>query len=172
MHKKTRSKVADWLESYAREPLQATTCIHQHGPRKGQINVNRLADRVGLQQPTLQRILRGGQEPDTATVERIHEKTGRSVAEIRGVVGHQIDLELTPTAKHFAARFDDLPDAAKIFTADMMNNVLEFQLQHPALAKLMFGTSNQKDMRRVNRGIEKWQATHRTREKLTEDDDE
>jgi len=138
--------------------------VHQKGTHKGKINTQRLADRLGLNQATLHRILNGKiEEPDTPTIQRIHEKTGRSIAEIRGEAGRQEEMELTPTARAIATDFDSLPEAARIFTAEMIASILEFQRDQPLLAKLMFKAPDPKRHAEMIRRIEAYQVTHRER---------
>lgn len=105
-----------------------------------------------------------------ATIRAIHEKTERPIAEIRNESAGQMDLELTPSARALAKGIEQLPDAAKNFTAALIGNVLEFQRTHPALARLMFGTTDPKQQAAENKRIEEFQATHRTR-KVSEEDE-
>jgi transcriptional regulator with XRE-family HTH domain len=158
--RKRHSPVADWLESYAREPTNAPRLVHQKGKHKGQINSAELAKAVQLEQATVHRILSGKiSDPTSKLVQAIAEATGRAVAEVRGV-GGQRDLDLSASAEAIGRSFEQLPAAAQEWIAQQIAQVLEFQRRRPDIARLMFEAPDPKRHDELMRRIVAYQEKH------------
>ena len=139
MYSDDRSKTGDFLENLARTDPQNRFI---HGPEsikdQGKIKESEFAKHVGLTQPTLHRILTGkSKDPTPTTIRKIAKATT------------------------MASSWEELPEPAQMFVAELIGNVIQFQRENPAIAEVIFTTPDPKRHEAAMKQIEHWQATHR-----------
>lgn len=82
--------------------------------------------------------------------------------EIRDASVEQLGLDLTPTAKQIARDFDELPELAQVYVADVVSNVMTLMRKNPTLAKVMFYPPDPKAHARAMKRIVEYQSARTT----------